>query len=258
MMSKIILDVKNITVSFSGFVAINNFSLQLEKWGLNFLIGPNGAGKTTLLDVICGKTKVKEGELIFKEVHNLSKLKEYQITNKGVGRKFQAPSIFKNLSVRENLLITASEDKGLFASMDDDLSREDEEHMEEILELTGLESVVDLMAGTLAHGQKQWLEIAMVLMLKPDLILLDEPTAGMNKLEKKITGELLQKISKYKSVLVVEHDMDFVKKYAESVTVMHEGQLLCQGSVEEVNSNQKVREVYLGESGDEIAATRTA
>jgi urea transport system ATP-binding protein len=258
MSKNLILDIKDVSVSFDGFLAINKFSFQLEKTGLNFLIGPNGAGKTTLLDVICGKTRVNEGKVIFKGKYNLSELKEYQITKKGVGRKFQAPSIFENLTVRENLVISLNQPKTLFSVLKGELSQKEEGYLAEILELIGLEAEADTLAGDLAHGQKQWLEIGMVMMQEPDLVLLDEPTAGMNKLEKKATGNILSRIAKYRSVLVVEHDMDFVRDYAHAVTVMHEGQLLCQGSVEEVQADKRVREVYLGEGGDGDAATRTA
>lgn len=258
MSNDLILDIKNIIVSFDGFLAINKFSFQLKKTGLIFLIGPNGAGKTTLLDVICGKTRIAQGEVLFKEKYNLSNLKEYQITHKGVGRKFQAPSVFKNLTVKDNLIIALKQAKTLFSVLKDELSAKEKEYLLEIMDLIGLKSEADRLAGSLAHGQKQWLEIGMVMMQEPELVLLDEPTAGMNKLEKKTTGDILSKIAKYRSVLVVEHDMDFVRDYAHGVTVMHEGQLLCQGSVEEVQADKRVREVYLGEGGDKNASVRTA
>lgn len=249
--NQIILQSKNISVSFSGFKAITDLDFQVVKNRVHFLIGPNGAGKTTLLDVICGKTSLSDGKVTFKNKYNLSKMKEFQIVRKGIGRKFQAPSIFSNLTVYENLLISMKQNKGLFSTLKAILTKDQAVKIAEMLELIGLTEEKDQKAGALAHGQKQWLEIAMVLLQEPDLVLLDEPIAGMSKSERTKTGELIRKIAKKRAVLIVEHDMDFVKEFADVVTVMHGGQLLCEGSMEQVQNDPRVQEVYLGRKGDE-------
>ncbi len=249
--SQTVLESKNITVEFSGFKAINNLNFKVTNNKVHFLIGPNGAGKTTLLDVICGKTQVNEGRVIYKEKQNLVKLKEFKIVHKGISRKFQAPSIFQNLTVYENLIIALKQDKGLWATIKAKVTVNQQKDLEKILKLIGLSEERNQKAGSLSHGQKQWLEIAMVLVQDPGLVLLDEPIAGMSKAERTKTGEMIREIAKDRTVLVVEHDMDFVKEYADIVTVMHEGQLLCQGSMEEVQNNSRVREVYLGRKGED-------
>ncbi|RBW69367.1 urea ABC transporter ATP-binding protein UrtD [Bacillus taeanensis] len=256
--SKLILKSEDITVDFSGFKAIHNLTFELGTCELHFLIGPNGAGKTTLLDVICGKTKISSGKVLFKGKANISKLQEHEIVHKGISRKFQAPSIFYNLTVYENLMIAMKQKKTLWSIIKAVLTNDQKIRLEEMLSLINLTDVKDQKAGSLAHGQKQWLEIAMVLLQEPELILLDEPIAGMSKAERTKTGELIQKIAEERTVLIVEHDMDFVREYAEKVTVMHEGQLLCQGTMEEVQSNSRVKEVYLGREGDRDAKSSTA
>jgi urea transport system ATP-binding protein len=253
-----ILKSESITVDFSGFKAIHDLNFEVAQNKVHFLIGPNGAGKTTLLDVICGKTKISEGNVVFKEKHNLPKLKEYQIVHKGISRKFQAPSIFHDLTVYENLLIAMKQRKNLWSTIKAVVTKEQNKNLAEMLDLIGLTEEKDKKAGALAHGQKQWLEIAMVLLQDPDLVLLDEPIAGMSKSERKKTGELIRKVGKDRAVLIVEHDMDFVKEYADVVTVMHEGKLLCQGSMDAVQNNPRVHEVYLGRKGDQDAKTSTA
>ena len=247
----IILQSNEVTVSFGGFVAINKFSFSIKKGELHFLIGPNGAGKTTFLDVVCGKTKISSGAVIFKNEHDLSKLKEYQIVRKGIGRKFQAPSIFPHLTVADNLEIAMKQDKNLFSVLRAKMKAEEKVKIEKQLELIGLTNHRSIEASTLSHGQKQWLEIGMVMMQEPDLLMLDEPIAGMTEEEEEKTGELLQQLQKQCSIIVVEHDMDFVRKFAEKVTVMHAGQLLCDGKMEDVQRNERVQEVYLGRKGDE-------
>lgn len=248
--SQTVLESKKITVEFSGFKAISNLDFKVTNNKVHFLIGPNGAGKTTLLDVICGKTQVSQGKVVYMEDQNLVKLKDFKIVHIGISRKFQTPSIFQNLTVYENLIIALKQDKGLWATITAKVTSNQQKDIEEMLHLTGLIDEKDQQAGALSHGQKQWLEIAMVLLQDPGLVLLDEPIAGMSKVERLKTGEMIREIAKNRTVLIVEHDMDFVKEYADIVTVMHEGQLLCQGSMEEIQNNPRVREVYLGRKED--------
>lgn len=241
---------KKITVDFSGFKAINELDFEVNRNTVHFVIGPNGAGKTTLLDVICGNARVSTGKITFNDKHDLTKMSENEIVDQGISRKFQAPSVFHHLTVYENLEIAMKQKKNLFSIIKANNNQEDERKLEDMLELIGLTEEKDNLAGSLAHGQKQWLEIAMVLMQEPDLVLLDEPIAGMSKSERKKTGELITKVAKERAVLIVEHDMDFVKDYADVVTVMHEGQLLFEGSMEDVQKDSRVREVYLGRKVD--------
>ncbi|MFB3164880.1 urea ABC transporter ATP-binding protein UrtD [Neobacillus sp. 179-J 1A1 HS] len=248
--SQTVLESKKITVEFSGFKAISNLDFKVTNNKVHFLIGPNGAGKTTLLDVICGKTQVSQGKVVYMEDQNLVKLKDFKIVHIGISRKFQTPSIFQNLTVYENLIIALKQDKGLWATITAKITKNQQKDIEEMLHLTGLIDEKNQQAGALSHGQKQWLEIAMVLLQDPGLVLLDEPIAGMSKVERLKTGEMIREIAKDRTVLIVEHDMDFVKEYADIVTVMHEGQLLCQGSMEEIQNNPRVREVYLGRKED--------
>jgi urea transport system ATP-binding protein len=248
--SQTVLESKKITVEFSGFKAISNLDFKVTNNKVHFLIGPNGAGKTTLLDVICGKTQVSQGKVVYMEDQNLVKLKDFKIVHLGISRKFQTPSIFQNLTVYENLIIALKQDKGLWATITAKVTSNQQKDIEKMLHLTGLIDEKDQQAGALSHGQKQWLEIAMVLLQDPGLVLLDEPIAGMSKVERLKTGEMIREIAKNRTVLIVEHDMDFVKEYADIVTVMHEGQLLCQGSMEEIQNNPRVREVYLGRKED--------
>ncbi|WP_102348135.1 urea ABC transporter ATP-binding protein UrtD [Bacillus sp. Marseille-P3661] len=247
--SQTILESKNITVDFSGFKAISNLDFKVMNNKVHFLIGPNGAGKTTLLDVICGKTQVTDGKVLFKGKQNLTKMKEYKIVHKGISRKFQAPSIFHELTVYENLMIAMKQDKSLLATIKAVVNGRQQQELEKMLNLIGLMDAKDQKAGSLAHGQKQWLEIAMVLVQDPALVLLDEPIAGMSKTEREKTGQMIREIAKDRTVLIVEHDMDFVRKYADVVTVMHDGKLLCQGTMAEVQSDPRVHEVYLGKKG---------
>ncbi|MFB3170784.1 urea transport system ATP-binding protein [Bacillus niacini] len=248
--SQTVLESKKITVEFSGFKAISNLDFKVTNNKVHFLIGPNGAGKTTLLDVICGKTQVSQGKVVYMEDQNLVKLKDFKIVHIGISRKFQTPSIFQNLTVYENLIIALKQDKGLWATITAKITKNQQKDIDEMLQLTGLIDEKDQQAGALSHGQKQWLEIAMVLLQDPGLVLLDEPIAGMSKVERLKTGEMIREIAKDRTVLIVEHDMDFVKEYADIVTVMHEGKLLCQGSMEEIQNDPRVREVYLGRKED--------
>ncbi|WP_332696880.1 urea ABC transporter ATP-binding protein UrtD [Halalkalibacter lacteus] len=249
-----ILRSDKISVRFGGFYAIKEFDFSIPHGELHFLIGPNGAGKTTFLDAICGKTKYTEGTLTFNGSVNLARLKEYEIVREGIGRKFQAPSIFPYLTVFDNLELAMKQDKRVFPMLFSRMKAADKSKIEDMLNLIGLKEQRNVIAKTLSHGQKQWLEIGMVMMQEPNLLMLDEPIAGMTEEEEEKTGELLLELKKHCSIIVVEHDMDFVRKFAEKVTVMHGGQLLCDGTMEEVQNNERVMEVYLGKKGDDSHA----
>jgi len=239
------LEIKNLTVSFDGFKAVDNLDFSVEHEELRVVIGPNGAGKTTLLDLICGKTKPSGGSIRFKG-RELSKLHENSIVRAGVGRKFQTPSIYPKLTVFENLEISFPRGRGTWGSL---FFRQMEDVRQRIVEVAREIDLFDQLgtaAEHLSHGQKQWLEIGMVLIADPTLMLLDEPVAGMSVRERQKTADLLRRICKGRSVVVIEHDMDFVKQIAHRVTVMHQGKMLVEGTMEEVQANEKVREVYLG------------
>lgn len=240
-----ILQVENLTVSFDGFRAVDALSLSVDRNELRVIIGPNGAGKTTLLDMICGKTKPSSGRVLFNGI-DLTKLSEHKIVRAGVGRKFQTPSVYEDLTVVENFEISLPEGQGVFGSL---FFRRDAQVMERITSIAEqvfLSDQLDNKAGRLSHGQKQWLEIGMLLIQSPELLLLDEPVAGMSPREREQTADLLNRISRGKSVIVIEHDMDFVKRIAHKITVLHQGRLLCEGSVAEVQDDSRVIDVYLG------------
>lgn len=247
-MKDIILQLNNISVSFDGFKALQNVNLTVHEGDIHFLIGPNGAGKTTLLDIICGKTKPTEGEVIFGNIRNLQHKKEHQIARAGISRKFQAPSVFVNLTVFENMELFIKQDRGIVSNLIKKLDKNKIDIIEETLAMVNLVEYKDRLAGELSHGQKQWLEIAMLLVQEPKLLLLDEPVAGMGKSETEKTGQLLKKISKKCTVLIVEHDMEFMKNFATTVSVLHEGKNLCEGSVDEIQNDPRVLEVYIGRS----------
>jgi urea transport system ATP-binding protein len=239
------LSIEDLTVSFDGFKAVDDLNFYLEKNELHVIIGPNGAGKTTVLDLICGKTKATEGSIKFLN-HELTDLSEHAIVRAGVGRKFQTPSIYENLTVFENLEVSYPEGRGVFGSL---MFKRSEKVMAKIHEIAReimLEDALDSEAGLLSHGQKQWLEIGMLLIQDPQLLMLDEPVAGMSVKEREQTAELLNKISKGRSVLVIEHDMEFVARIAQKVTVLHQGKILATGDMETVQNDPKVIEVYLG------------
>jgi len=250
-----ILSCEKVTVAFDGFKAVDRMDLHLEAGELRFLIGPNGAGKTTMLDVICGKVRPASGVIRYKGDIDISRKKEFQIAELGIGRKFQAPSIFGGLSVLENLELAMSQNRGVFATMHAKMTKEDMSRIHEQLELIGLAERAELRAGGLSHGEKQWLEIGMMLMQEPTVLLLDEPVAGMTDTETEKTGELLREITKQRTVVVVEHDMEFVRAFATKVTVMHEGKLLKEGTMQEVQEDAVVAEVYLGQRRDTHAAS---
>lgn len=247
-MSKTVLELKNISVTFDGFKALQNVCLSVKEGDIHFLIGPNGAGKTTLLDIICGKTKALEGEIIFGDVKNMQNKKEHEIAALGIGRKFQNPSVFSNLTVFENMELFIKQDRGILYNLLNKIDNEKKEKILETLKTVSLLEHKDTLAGALSHGQKQWLEIAMLLVQDPKLLLLDEPVAGMGKSETEKTGQLLRKISKQCTVLIVEHDMEFMRKFATTVSVLHEGKNLCAGTVDEVQNDSRVLEVYIGRS----------
>ena len=246
-----ILDVQNVSVHFDGFTVLDKLNLSIGHGELRFLIGPNGAGKTTLLDIITSKTKPTTGKVMFDSKVNISEWLEHTIVQHGIARKFQTPSIFASLSVHENLE-SAVGFRLRIVQLLRRLSHRHSIQVDEILELIGLESKSHVKAGLLSHGEKQWLEIGMLLIQEPKLLLLDEPVAGMTRQERNRTGELLQKIAKDRAIVVVEHDMEFVRAFANTVTVLHMGQVLCEGPMEQVQSDARVIEVYLGRKHDEV------
>ena len=242
-----ILWVDDVTVSFDGFKALTDLSLTLDKGELRCIIGPNGAGKTTLMDVITGKTRPDKGSVkLTGDGTDLTKLSEFEIARLGIGRKFQRPTVFQGHTVWENLELACKGPKGVWSSLFGWLSAESRQRIDEVLGLVGLEEQRDRSAALLAHGHKQWLEIGMLLVQDPQVLLLDEPVAGLTHQETEKTAELVKSLSRQRTVVVVEHDMDFVRHIAEKVTVLHEGKLLAEGSMEKVQKDPKVIEVYLG------------
>lgn len=244
-MSNKILDVQNVTVSFDGFKVLDNLNFSLGYGELRFLIGPNGAGKSTLLDIMTGKTRPNSGKVIFDQRVDLTRMTEHRVVQQGIARKFQTPSVFSSLTVYENLEAALGYKTPLH-NLGKKLSGEHRDMITETLDSTGLSEQRHRIAGTLSHGQKQWLEIGMLFVQQPKVLLLDEPVAGMTRKERDRTGELLQRIALGRSILVVEHDMVFVRQFASTVTVLHMGKLLCEGPVAEVQSDPEVVSVYLG------------
>lgn len=245
MQERFILKIEDLTVSFDGFKAVDGLNLYIEPNECHVIIGPNGAGKTTVLDLICGRTAASGGSVKFHDKELLS-MREDQIVHAGVGRKFQTPSVYEDLTVFENLELSYPKGYGVFGALTfrcDDTIRA---RINEIAETIFLDAVLDEKAAFLSHGQKQWLEIGMLLIQDPELLMLDEPVAGMSVAERKKTAELLKRIITDRSVIVIEHDMGFVADIATRVTVLHQGQLLSEGSMEHVQNDPKVVEVYLG------------
>jgi len=241
-----ILYIEGLTVSFDGFKALNDLNLYIDEGELRCIIGPNGAGKTTMMDVITGKTRPDQGTVFFGQNHDLTKMTEYEISHIGIGRKFQKPTVFLNHTVFENLELALQAKKDVWTSLTKSLSKEQKDLIEEDLETIGLIEQKDLRAGLLSHGQKQWLEIGMLLVQDPQLLLIDEPVAGMTHQETERTAELLESLAGKHSVVVVEHEMDFIRSIANRVTVLHEGSVLAEGKMEVVQNDPKVMEVYLG------------
>ena len=244
-MTSHILAVEDLTVSFDGFKAVDSLNFYVEPNELRVVIGPNGAGKTTLLDLICGRTRATNGKIRFKD-KELTRMAEHQIVRAGVGRKFQTPSIYENLTVFQNLELSFPRGRGVFGCVTFKLTPDVEDRVHEIAKMIFLEDRLGDQADLLSHGQKQWLEIGMLLMQEPELLMLDEPVAGMSVSERQQTANLLNKISANRAVIVIEHDMEFVKNIAHRVTVLHQGKILAEGSMEKVQADPRVIEVYLG------------
>lgn len=241
-----ILYLEDVSVSFDGFKAINGLSLDIAPGELRCIIGPNGAGKTTMMDIITGKTRPDAGTVFFGSTIDLLRYKEAEIAQLGIGRKFQKPTVFEMLTVYENLELALKTDKGVKASMFFKPDSAESDRLAEVLRTIHLADAVERLAGTLSHGQKQWLEIGMLLMQDPKLLLLDEPVAGMTDEETARTAELFLTLKGQHSLLVVEHDMSFIKTISEKVTVLHEGSVLAEGTLEQVQGDERVIEVYLG------------
>ena len=241
-----ILYMDGVTVSFDGFKALNDLSLFVVEGELRAIIGPNGAGKTTMMDVITGKTRPDSGQIFFGGNVDLTKLDEAAIANLGIGRKFQKPTVFESQTVFDNLELAQKGKRDVFSGLFARLSGAQRDHIDQVLEQIALTDHRKRLAGNLSHGQKQWLEIGMLLMQDPELLLVDEPAAGMTDAETAKTAEMLQVIARDHSVVVVEHDMEFIKALNCHVTVLHEGSVLAEGSLESVQNNQQVIEVYLG------------
>jgi len=241
-----LLYLSGVNVSFDGFRALNSLSLYMLSGELRAFIGPNGAGKTTMMDVITGKTKPDDGDVFFRGDIDLRKLDEARIANLGIGRKFQRPTVFEKHSVFENLELALKGQRGVLASLFFKMKGEQRDAIDEALTTIGLKDAAYQPAGILSHGQKQWLEIGMLLVQDPELLLVDEPAAGMTDAETAQTAEMLKEIAKTHSVMVVEHDMEFVRSLDCKVTVLHEGSVLAEGSLASVQANERVIEVYLG------------
>jgi len=242
----VVLYLDEISVSFDGFKALNRLSLAIDVGELRCVIGPNGAGKTTMMDVITGKTRPDEGTAFFGQTIDLTRLSEPEIAQAGIGRKFQKPTIFEHHTVFENLELAMKADKRVRGTLFAKLSSAERDRIAEMLRQVRLADAADRVAGLLSHGQKQWLEIGMLLMQEPRLLLLDEPVAGMSDDETARTAELFLSLAGKHSVVVVEHDMDFVSKIARKVTVLHEGSVLAEGDMETIKADERVIEVYLG------------
>jgi len=242
-----ILYLEDVTVSFDGFKALNELTLYIDDGELRCIIGANGAGKTTMMDVITGKTRPDSGSVYFGQKIDLLRQTETDIAQGGIGRKFQKPTVFEQHTVYENLELSMAADKDVWVTLFAKLTAEQKTRIDEVLEIIGLSDERQRLAGVLSHGQKQWLEIGMLLMQNPRVLLVDEPVAGMTAQETERTAELLTSLAPQHSVVVVEHDMEFVRSIARKVTVLHEGSVLAEGSMDEIQNNPKVIEVYLGE-----------
>ena len=241
-----VLYLDGISVSFDGFKALNDLSLVVEQSEMRAVIGPNGAGKTTMMDVITGRTRPDKGIALFQGDIDLTKRDEAEIANLGIGRKFQKPTVFESHSVEDNLQLAQKAPRGPFATLIAKLSGEQQDAIDQTLATIALSGDRGKLAGDLSHGQKQWLEIGMLLMQQPDLLLVDEPVAGMTDAETEQTADLLRGIARTRSVVVVEHDMEFVRALDTKVTVLHEGSVLSEGALDAVQNDERVIEVYLG------------
>jgi len=242
-----VLMLEDVSVSFDGFKAINKLNLYIDAGELRCIIGPNGAGKSTMMDIITGKTRPDEGQAWFRQNINLLNHSESEIAQLGIGRKFQKPTVFEQLTVMQNLELAMAQRKSVWALLTARLTGEQQDRINEGLEIIGLTQQYQELAGKLSHGQKQWLEIGMLLMQSPELLLVDEPVAGMTHQEMDRTAELLTSLAGKHSVIVVEHDMEFVRSIARKVSVLHQGSVLAEGTMDQIQANPKVIEVYLGE-----------
>jgi urea transport system ATP-binding protein len=242
-----ILYLQNLTVTFDGFKALDALTLEVDPGELRCIIGPNGAGKTTMMDVVTGKTRPDHGSAWFGRHIDLLALSEPEIAQAGIGRKFQKPTVFEYITVFDNLELALAGNKSFWTTLCARLTPAQRDHIDEVLEVVGLDAVRTVPAGTLSHGQKQWLEIGMLLMQQPELLLVDEPVAGMTPQETERTAQLLLSLAGKHSVVVVEHDMDFVRSIAKRVTVLHEGRVIADGDMDRVQNDPRVIEVYLGE-----------
>jgi len=245
MSKQALLEINDLLVAFGGFVAIDHVSLSVLHGEIRCIIGPNGAGKTTLLDAICGKTQASQGSIFFAGIR-IDNESEFKRTRLGMGRKFQTPSVYDDLTVYQNIQISVPKGQSMLSAI---FNRDDQfdEEIQSVAVTSNLEHLLTTQAGTLSHGQKQWLEIAMLLVQHPKLLLLDEPVAGMSLKERDQTVDLIKRISATQAIVLIEHDMDFVKKLSGNVTVLHQGAILCEGSIEQVQIDPRVREVYLGD-----------
>jgi urea transport system ATP-binding protein len=246
-----LLAIEDVTLDFDGFLALRNLSLRLEPGELRFVIGPNGAGKTSLLDVITGKVRATRGRVTF-DGRDIVGRPSHEIAALGIGRKFQTPAVFPGHTVLENMTLALRSPRGVFSTLVRGLRPRYREEIAEILEIMGLSGESSRPAGLLSHGQKQWLELAMLMIQEPRLLLLDEPAAGMTGLERDQTVRLLEAIAETHTLLIIEHDMEFVRRLARKVTVLHAGSVLCEGTMHEVQANPTVVEVYLGRN-EEVA-----
>ncbi|MCZ4431295.1 urea ABC transporter ATP-binding protein UrtD [Agrobacterium sp. SOY23] len=247
-MSAIALTIDGLSVDFGGFRAVNNVSITVRDGELRVLLGANGAGKTTLMDLVSGKTHSTQGKVFVYDT-DITNWPEHRIARAGIGRKFQIPSVFRELTVRQNLEVANCRNPSVFANLRLGFSRSEASRVDDVLALTSLEAEQDTIAAYLSHGQTQWLELGMLVVQDPKVVLLDEPTAGMTQAETHKTAEIINNLKGRHTILVVEHDMGFVREIAEYITVLHLGEVLAEGSVEDIERNPKVREAYLGSKG---------
>jgi urea transport system ATP-binding protein len=241
-----ILTLEGVNKTFDGFKAITDLNFYMDEGELRVIIGPNGAGKSTMLDIITGRTRPDKGKVEFGKETDLTKLNEYQINRIGIGRKFQTPSVYIDHTVFENIWLSLEGSRTVWSTLFARIAPSQRDRIVEVLKIVGLMNRADVKAGSLSHGQKQWLEIGMLLAQNPKLLLVDEPAAGMTDEETARTGELLMSLAGKHSIVVIEHDMTFVRQIARKVTVLHQGTVLCEGSVDEVQNDERVIQVYLG------------
>ena len=245
-MKEFILTLEGVNKSFEGFKAITDLTFYMDVGELRVIIGPNGAGKSTMMDIITGRTRPDTGKVEYMKDIDLTKLNEYEINRLGIGRKFQTPSVYIDHTVYENIWLSLEGSRSVWSTLFARVTTDQQDRIVEVLKTIGLEERAEWKAGALSHGQKQWLEIGMLLAQNPKLLLVDEPAAGMTDEETHRTGELLMSLAGKHSVVVIEHDMTFVRQIARKVTVLHQGTVLCEGTVDEVQNNERVIEVYLG------------